>query len=203
MDEITFRNASKDDAEKLVEIYKYYVEKTAITFEWTVPTIEEFKERMRNIMQKYPYIVAVQNDNIIGYAYVSPFVGREAYDWSVETTIYLNNKLQRQGVGKKLYFVMEEILKKMHILNLNACIGYPKEDDEYLTKNSAQFHEHLGYRMVGKFHSSGYKFGKWYDMVWMEKMIGDHIENPEPVINYNKIKSNLIGSILTKQIVKF
>lgn len=198
MDEITFRNASKDDAEKLVEIYKYYVEKTAITFDWTVPTIEEFKERMCNIMQKYPYIVAVQNDNIIGYAYVSPFVGREAYDWSVETTIYLNNKLQHQGVGKKLYFVMEEILKKMHILNLNACIGYPKEDDEYLTKNSAQFHEYLGYRMVGKFHSSGYKFGKWYDMVWMEKMIGDHIENPEPVMNYNEIKSNLIGSILTK-----
>lgn len=191
MDEILFRNATLEDAKRILEIYKYYVEKTVITFEWKVPTLEEFKERMSHTMEKYPYIVAIQNKKIIGYAYVGSFVGRKAYDWAVETTIYLDANERHHGVGKKLYSVMEEILKRMNILNLNACIGYPTEDDEYLTKNSAQFHEHLGYKMVGEFHNCGYKFGRWYNMVWMEKMIGEHSKNPKEVLNYNEIKNSL------------
>lgn len=191
MDEILFRNATLEDAKRILEIYKYYVEKTVITFEWKVPTLEEFKERMSHTMEKYPYIVAIQNKKIIGYAYVGSFVGRKAYDWAVETTIYLDANERHHGVGKKLYSVMEEILKRMNILNLNACIGYPTEDDEYLTKNSAQFHEHLGYKLVGEFHNCGYKFGRWYNMVWMEKMIGEHSKNPKEVLNYNEIKNSL------------
>lgn len=191
MDEILFRNATLEDAKRILEIYKYYVEKTVITFEWKVPTLEEFKERMSHTMEKYPYIVAIQNKKIIGYAYVGSFVGRKAYDWAVETTIYLDANERHHGVGKKLYSVMEEILKRMNILNLNACIGYPTEDDEYLTKNSAQFHEHLGYKMVGEFHNCGYKFGRWYNMVWMEKMIGEHSKNPKEILNYNEIKNSL------------
>lgn len=185
---VTFRDACLDDAPRLLEIYRYYVEKTAITFEWTVPSLASFRERMKHTMEKYPYIAAVQDGLIVGYSYVSPFVGREAYAWSVETTIYLDAGIRHQGVGRKLYTVMEDILKNMHILNLNACIGYPKVDDEYLTKNSAQFHAHLGYQMVGRFHDSGYKFGRWYDMVWMEKMIGEHTENPDAVLNYHDLQ---------------
>lgn len=197
MDNIAFKNATPDDAERVLEIYSYYVEKTAITFEWDVPDITEFRDRMRHTMEKYPYIAAVQGDKIVGYAYAGAFVGRAAYDWSAETTIYLDAGIRHQGVGKKLYFVLEDILKRMNIQNLNACIGYPKEDDEYLTENSAQFHEHLGYRLVGEFHDCGYKFGRWYDMVLMEKMIGEHPENPDPVLNYNDIKAKLIGTVLT------
>lgn len=191
MPELTFRNAVLDDAERILEIYRYYVEKTAITFEWTVPTLEEFKARMRRTMEKFPYIVALEDKKIIGYSYVGPFKEREAYGWAVETTIYLDSEKRHCGAGKKLYLAMEEILRRMHILNLNACIGYPKQDDEYLTKNSAQFHEHLGYTLAGKFHDCGYKFGKWYDMVWMEKMIGSHPSNPEKVLNFNEIKGQL------------
>lgn len=191
MAELTFRNATTDDAPRILEIYKYYVEKTVITFEWTVPSLEEFKGRMKRTMEKYPYIVALQDGKIIGYSYVGAFVGRAAYDWAVETTIYLDAAERHHGAGKKLYLVMEEILKRMHILNLNACIGYPKEEDEYLTKNSALFHEHLGYKLVGEFHDCGYKFGRWYDMVWMEKMIGEHPKNPKKVLNYNEIKNDL------------
>lgn len=197
MGDVTFRNARLDDAERLLEIYRYYVEKTVITFEWTVPTVEEFRQRMQHTMERYPYIVAEQDNQIIGYSYVSAFVGRKAYDWSVEATIYLDAQLRHQGVGKRLYNVMEEILKKMHVLNLNACIGYPKVEDEYLTRNSVQFHAHLGYEMVGEFHDSGYKFGRWYNMVWMEKMLGPHPAQPEPVRNYNEIKGSLLGLLLT------
>lgn len=199
MGKITFRNATLDDAARILEIYRYYVEKTAISFEWSVPSLLEFQGRMETTMKKYPYIVAVEDGKIIGYSYVSPFVGREAYDWSAEMTIYLDAEVRHHGAGKKLYFVMEEILRQMHILNLNACIGYPKNDvdDEYLTKNSAGFHGHLGYKLVGRFHDSGYKFNRWYDMIWMEKMLGEHPDKPEPVLNYNDIKAKLIGTLLT------
>ncbi|MGN0363195.1 MAG: GNAT family N-acetyltransferase [Bilifractor sp.] len=195
---VQFRNASLEDASRLLEIYRYYVENTAITFEWTVPSLEEFQRRMKHTMEKFPYIVAVQDEKIVGYSYVGPFVGREAYDWSVETTIYLDAAIRHHGVGKQLYSVMEMILKRMHILNMNACIGYPKKDDAHLTRNSACFHEHLGFRMVGKFHDSGYKFDTWYDMVWMEKMIGEHTVNPAPVLNYHDIEGSLIGEILER-----
>ena len=63
----------------------------------------------------------------------------------------------------------------------------PEEDDEYLTKNSKQFHEHLGYRLIGEFRKCGYKFGRWYHMVWMEKMIGEHPEKPEQVKRFSEI----------------
>ena len=69
----------------------------------------------------------------------------------------------------------------MGILNLYACIGYPVQEDEYLTANSAQFHAHLGFQKVGEFHRCGYKFNHWYDMIWMEKIIGDHREDQPPI----------------------
>lgn len=195
---LTFRNATLADAARILEIYRYYVEKTAISFEWTVPSLAEFQQRMQKTMQKYPYIVAVTDGKIIGYSYVSSFIGREAYDWSVEMTIYLDAKVLHHGAGKKLYRVMEVILKHMNILNLNACIGYPKNEDEYLTQNSAGFHRHLGYHLVGTFHNSGYKFGRWYDMIWMEKMLGEHPAQPKPVINYHDIEATWIGNLLTE-----
>ena len=116
----------------------------------------------------------MEEGEIIGYTYAGPFVGRAAYDRSVETTIYLKHGLTGRGYGRKLYAALEEELKKMGILNLYACIGYPEVEDEYLTKNSADFHEHIGYSLVGVFHQCGHKFGRWYHMIWMEKMIGEH-----------------------------
>ena len=70
-------------------------------------------------------------------------------------------------------------MKEQGFLNMNACIAYAPKEDEYLTNNSVEFHAHLGYRMVGQFYQCGYKFGRWYDMVWMEKLIGEHGANPK------------------------
>lgn len=102
------------------------------------------------------------------------FKDRAAYDWSAETTIYLKYDAVKCGLGRMLYEALEEEMKTRGFLNLYACIGYPIEEDEYLTKNSAQFHAHLGYQTVGEFHKCGYKFGRWYNMIWMEKLIGEH-----------------------------
>lgn len=190
MQEITIRTATPEDATRLVEIYAPYVTDTAISFEYEVPTAQEFRRRIAHTLEKYPYIVAIIDNRIVGYAYVSPFVGRAAYDWSVETSIYVDLDCRRMGVGGRLYAALEEILCRMHVLNLNACIGAPREDegpDEHLNNNSIEFHEHLGYQMVGRFHYSGYKFGRWYDMVWMEKMIGEHPGDAAPIIRYSEI----------------
>lgn len=168
------RTAHLQDADRLLEIYAWYVRYTAVTFECTVPTAEEFRERMKKTMQGYPYLVLEQDGRILGYAYAGPFVGREAYARSTELTIYLDHLVQKQGLGRMLYGALEEELRKRGFLNLYACIGYPEKGDEYLTDNSAQFHAHLGFAQAGKFTNCGYKFGRWYHMIWMEKIIGDH-----------------------------
>lgn len=177
------RSATLDDAPRLLEIYAYYVTNTAITFEYETPSLAEFRSRMEHTMEEYPYLVIEQDGIIQGYTYARPFVGRAAYDWSCELTIYLDHTAQKQGLGRKLYTALEATLKDMGILNLYACIGYPNIPDEYLTTNSADFHAHTGFTEVGRFHQCGYKFGRWYDMIWMEKIVGEHVPEPSRIQN--------------------
>ena len=157
------RNVELSDAEVLVEIYRPYVENTTISFEYETPS------------------VMVEDDEIVGYAYAGTFKGRKAYDWSVETTIYVREDKKGGGYGKKLYLELEERLKKQNILNMYACIAYTDNEDGHLTNNSMQFHEHMGFRLIGTFKKCGYKFDKGYDMIWMEKFIGEHKVNPDAV----------------------
>ncbi len=184
---LTIRMAKEEDARDLLDIYTPYVTDTAITFEYEVPSVEEFADRIRTTKQKYPYLLAVSEDTILGYAYASPFKARSAYDWAAETTIYLRPECQGKGIGKQLYFALEDMLKQQNILNLNACIAYTSAPDAFLTNASALFHEHLGYRKVGHFTQCGYKFGTWYDMIWMEKLLGEHSNKPLPVIPITKL----------------
>ena len=181
---VNIRNASIADVRRILAIYDFYVKNTAITFEYDTPSLDEFKERMKKTMLRYPYLVIEEDGVIQGYAYAGAFVGRAAYDWSCELTVYLDHTRQKCGMGRKIYEALEDALRKMGVLNLYACIGYPEEDDEYLTKNSADFHAHLGFTKVGEFHKCGYKFGRWYHMIWMEKTIGEHKNRQRPIPNY-------------------
>ena len=171
------RTVTEKDAHELLEIYRPYVEDTAITFEYDVPSVEEFSDRIRRISANYPYIAAVENGKIAGYAYAGVFKNRAAYDWSVEVTVYVNKGLHRKGIGAKLYSALEKLLAAQHITNLYACVAYPEKEDEYLTFDSVKFHEKMGYRAVGKFTDCAYKLEQWLGMIWMEKMLGTH-ENP-------------------------
>ena len=185
---ITIRTATLSDAQALLNIYSPYVEHTAITFEYDVPSVEEFASRIKNTLQKYPYLVAEKNGRLLGYAYASPFHERPAYDWAVETSIYVDQNIKHQGIGRRLHDALEDALRSQGILNMNACIACPPEEDEDLDKNSVEFHSHLGYQMVGKFHSCGCKFGRWYHMVWMEKIIGEPHAGQPAVKSYSEIK---------------
>ena len=133
MNDITVRPATEEDAETLLAIYRYYVEQTAVSFETVTPTADEFRGRIRNVRQKYPYLAAARDGKIIGYAYAHPFVGRAAYDWSAELTVYLAHDCRRAGAGRALYTALETALRQMGVVNLYACIGHAEPEDEFLT----------------------------------------------------------------------
>ena len=179
--EMDIRIASPEDAKELLAIYAPYVLKTAITFEYDVPSEAEFRGRIERTLAKYPYLKAVVNGETVGYAYAGPFHSRAAYAWGVESSVYVREDMRRLGVGEGLYQKLEEALRMQNILNVNACIATPAKEDEHLTMGSVRFHERMGYRMVGEFSQCGYKFGRWYNMVWMEKHLGEHAHNPAPV----------------------
>ena len=106
----------------------------------------------------------------------------------METTIYLRQDQRGRGLGRALYQALERCLAAQHIQNLNACIADPAQvGDPYLTGASAAFHARLGYQLAGRFHKCGYKFGRWYDMNWMEKILGVHPERPPEVIPFSEL----------------
>ena len=181
IEEITIRPVTEADAEKLLAIYAPYVTDTFITYEYTVPTVEEFRERIRNTLQAYPYFAAVENGRIIGYAYASAFHPRRAYLWSAEATVYLERGVRGRGVGRLLYERLEETLKQQNVQNVNACIAYPNPQ-------SIAFHEKMGYRAVGKFTDCAYKLEQWLGMIWMEKIIGEPHAGQPAVKPYSEVK---------------
>ena len=195
-----FRIATPDDAPALLAIYAPYVENTAISFEYAVPSVEEFRSRIEGVRKSYPYLVVEAADgSLLGYAYTHTFIPRAAYDHCAETTIYLSLDARHQGLGKRLYRALEELSLAQNIYNLYACIGEPQgEGDKYLTDNSIRFHEHLGFRRIGVFTRSGYKFGRWYDMSWAEKLLCDPPETPAPVIPFPQLDKALVAGILLR-----
>ncbi|MBQ0042987.1 MAG: N-acetyltransferase [Lachnospiraceae bacterium] len=174
-DTVLILNVTKEDARELLEIYTPYVLNTAISFEIEPPTLTEFEGRIVAITSKYPYLKAVDiNGKILGYCYANTFKERAAYDHCVETTIYLREEAKRQGIGSALYAKLEKELVKRGILNANACIGVPPQENPYVNMDSVLFHEKMGYKMVGTFHNCGRKFDQWFHMCWMEKLLGDY-----------------------------
>ena len=129
---IQIRPAVPADAPALLAIYAPYVAQTAITFEYDVPTETEFACRIADTLKKYPYLVAEQDGVPVGYAYAGKFHDRAAYDWSVETSIYVEQHQKRRGIGRLLHDALEQELRRRHFLNMNACIACPMgESDPY------------------------------------------------------------------------
>lgn len=172
----TIRKATTADAQALLNIYAPYVAQTAITFEYEVPSPEEFSRRISRIGSRYPYILAEEDGRIAGYAYASQFHERAAYQWSVETSIYIDTAQRHHGLGRMLYSELERLLRAQGITNMNACITWLPHPDPHLPTDSVPFHEAMGFSRCAHFHRCGYKFNHWYDVVWMEKMIGEHRE---------------------------
>ena len=171
--ELIIRSANENDAEAVRRIYEPCILNTAVTFEYDVPTVDDFAERISSTLKKYPYLIAEQDGKAIGYAYAGPFHTRAAFAWAAEWSVYIDCNARRMGIGQKLYTVIEEKLKAMGIVNLYASIAYTENNDSYLTKDSIEFHKSLGFTKTAHFNKCGYKFNRWYDLVYMEKIIDD------------------------------
>lgn len=197
--ELNIRLATADDATVLWEIYCPYVHTMAVTFEIVPPTKEEYRFRVENVLVNYPFLVAERDGEIIGFAYASSFRPRKGYIHAIETSIYMRMDRRGGGAGKRLYEALGKLLLLQNVYNMNACIAHADPEDEYVPATSRAFHERCGFSMVGKFTKCAHKFGNWYDMIWMEKLLVDkHPENPEPFIPFPQVDQEKVTEILAQ-----
>ncbi|HGD0586146.1 TPA: N-acetyltransferase family protein [Streptococcus agalactiae] len=152
------------DAKELLAIYAPYVADTTITFEYDIPSISEFTNRIKNISKSFPYLVAEENGKILGYAYASTYYARTAYDWTCELSIYLDKDARSKKIGSQLYDTLEKELVNQGYVNLLACISLPNDI-------SIAFHKKRGFNQVAHFPKIGFKFEQWHDIVWLQKRL--------------------------------
>ena len=181
---VIIRRATPEDAPFLQAIYAPYVTETAVSFEYEAPSVTEFRDRIIEKKQKYPYLVAVLNGEPVGYIYASPYRTRAAYAWDVELSIYIKMELRRSGIGSLLVYTMEDALVRMGVLNVYAIVVASDDPkDPYVTDASFKFHTHMGYKEEGRLKGVGNKFGRFYDTVFLVKHFKQQdgkLRKPEP-----------------------
>lgn len=169
-----------EDTASILEIYRPYVEDTIITFECECPTHQEMSERIKQITSRYPYIVAIVDNQVVGYAYGSTFRNKEAYDTSVELSVYVDQKYFGKKIGQRLFKQLLELLTYQGFRMAYSCVSHPNLASDYL-------HEQFNFEVVGVFSESGYKFNQYIDVKFYQKKLNDkHIglKCINAVINY-------------------
>lgn len=190
----TLRLAKLADAAELLAIYAPFVASSDralsdVSFEYEVPSVAEFTERIKNISAAYPYIVCEHEGSLLAYVYAHPHIQRAAYQWGAEVTIYLAPEGQGRGLGKVMYAALENILRLQGVVVTYACITASNE-------HSVKMHESCGYKIIGTFNNTGFKHGHWLDMVWMEKVIAEHPKQPELIKKIGELPDEVVAAIL-------
>jgi phosphinothricin acetyltransferase len=181
------RIATTDDSESILKIYAPYIENTSYTFETEVPSIDSFKKRISSYLQNWPWLVCEIDGVIAGYSYGARHRERVAYQWSVESSVYVHDDYQRMGVARALYTALIDILKLQGFRNLYAVINLPND-------KSVSFHEKLGFEYFATYKSVGYKLGRWKNVGWWQLQLNEYSMEPEPPVEFSEIKE--IGNIL-------
>lgn len=174
------RLATEADLDELLAIYSPYVESTIISFEYEVPSREEFLERIRTYSEDYPWLVCECDGKIAGYAYASKHRTRTAYQWSAESTVYIHKDFHRKGIARLLYETLFEILRVQGYFNVFAGISLPNDQ-------SVGFHLALGFEVVGVFRNIGYKFGNWHGTHWSQLQLSKYLKDPPVPLKMEKI----------------
>lgn len=158
------RFAMERDLGRILEIYGPYITDSTVSFEYEVPSLEEFTQRFRQIVKQYPWLVYEENGVILGYAYGGPTFTRAAYQWSAESSVYLCPEAKGRGIGRRLYAVLEQLLEKQGYRKLYALITSENEA-------SLAFHKAVGFSFTAFFPDIGIKFGRSLGVTWMEKCL--------------------------------
>jgi len=182
------RTATPKDAPGLREIFLHYIEKP-VTFLYEMPSEEDIAWTVVDILRRYPYLVAEEEGKILGYAYAHPLREYVAYGWDAELTIYLHPDATGRGIGSRLYTTLMELLRLQGIKNAYGCVTTPNPASESL-------HRKMGFAYVGGFHQTGYKSGKWQDVVWFEKNLAPCDGPPDPVRPFPQLEEEEVAQAL-------
>lgn len=154
------RLAAPEDASAILEIYSHYCLQP-MTFELEPPALSEMERRIRETLISYPWLVAVEQNRILGYAYACAFRSRKAWRWSVETSAYVAEGAHSQGIGSALYEQLLSMLKAQGFVSAIAVITLPNPA-------SVRIHERFGFEKIGVFKNVGYKCDSWHDVAFFE-----------------------------------
>jgi phosphinothricin acetyltransferase len=173
------RLVSADDAEEIRAIYAPYVRESAISFERTPPTVEDIRQRILDIEDSHPWLVCEHEGRVVGYAYAGSHRTREAYQWSVESSVYVHNDCHRSGIARGLYTSLLDVLNLQGYQNVYAGTTLPNPA-------SAGFHEAMGFELIGVYENVGAKNGEWHDVEWRQLSLGDHPSSPAPPLSISE-----------------
>jgi L-amino acid N-acyltransferase YncA len=179
MGRVKFRLAETKDVGDFLDIYRPFVDHTAVSFDFEI-TYEVMEERFKRTTEKYPWIVCEVDGIIAGYAYASYFKERAGYTWTVEQSVYVREDFRRQHIATALYTCLREILKlqgyySVIVIIVNSNIG------------SVNFHKHFGFEEVGVIKNAGFKMGNWCDRLLLVYSLRKHDSPP--------VKPKKIGEI--------
>jgi L-amino acid N-acyltransferase YncA len=189
------RLATPKDAMGILEIYSPYILNTSFTFETEVPSVEEFGERIKTYLTNWPWLVCEIGGKIAGYAYATKYRERTAYQWSVESSIYIHDDFQKKGIGKALYTSLFEILKKQGFNNVYAVINLPNE-------KSVTFHESCGFTYFATYEKVGYKSGKWKNVGWWRLIVNDFGDEPAVPVKFTELEKEFLPGLF-KNLAQF
>ncbi len=185
------RLATPEDAGQLLCVYSPYVKNTAVSFELTVPSVDEFSQRIREISEFYPYIVYESDGKIAGYAYAHRFAERAAYCYSAEVSIYVSEDFHSTGIAQKLYGALFAIMEQQGLFNAYSAITVPNPQ-------SRRFHEKFGFELTGVFPNAGFKLGEWHGVEWFFRKIKSPVPSLQPPKAIGELDPQLVSSILLK-----
>lgn len=174
------RTASERDGAAIAGIYAPIVRETFISFETDPPSAEDMASRIQSTRTMFPWLVADDMGDVVGYAYAGRHRTRPAYRWSCDVSIYLAPDVKRRGIGRRLYGALLDILAKQGFAMAFAGIALPNEA-------SVRFHEATGFRHVGVYPRVGFKNGEWRDVGWWHKQILEHGANPPEPISFEAL----------------
>jgi L-amino acid N-acyltransferase YncA len=185
------RLAKLTDATAIQAIYAPIVAETPISFEYEVPDVAEIERRMQKVMASRPWLVYETGGQVLGYAYASTFRERAAYNWGVEVSIYVHANAHKRGIGQQLYTTLFDVLRALNYCQVYAGATVPNESSERL-------HARMGFELIARFPSAGYKFGKWHDTVFWRLPLRDFPEPAPEIGNINELVKTAEWEWLTR-----
>lgn len=184
-----YRPALPQDAPRISQIYRHYVEHTAVTFAYDAPTEEDFRQKISTLSLTHPFLVCEQDGQVAGFAYAAPYREKEAFQWDVELTVYLDPHGQRQGMGTGLMGRVLALLKRQGFMTAYSCVTLPNAGSEAL-------HRRFGFDTLGVHPRSGYKLGRWHDVVWLALPLGDYPAPPPPPTPFAALPAEEVSTLL-------